>query len=341
MPSRNRARVICRDFRRPSSVRRVIPSWLSRSSRSRYSVETCATRLMRTASTSASLASTSRRAASVRAASLPHRSISHAGASDDSGTALADRVPVRIHARRALARCRSAQVDRGKQCRTLEPVLRARELDPFDGDQKVAAAREGLVDQCVQLGHREHLRPGLIGKARGLCCRGRAGAMRPLLRHGDFGGDKGRRLTSREQHGREQQQPSHRAAPGASARMPKNTAYSSGTTTSVSAVAKIRPNMIVTAMLRKNGSASKRRHAQHGGRGTEEYRPRAARRGVDDRLVPRLAGANLGVDLVHQHDRVLDQHAGQAEEAQDRHELERRLEQQQTDRDTRPRPAAP
>ena len=39
-------------------------------------------------------------------------------------------------------------------------------------------------------------------------------------------------------------------------RMPKTTAYNSGTTTRVRPVAKIRPNMMVTAMLRKNGSTS-------------------------------------------------------------------------------------
>jgi hypothetical protein len=61
-----------------------------------------------------------------------------------------------------------------------------------------------------------------------------------------------------------------------------------------------------------------RDHAEHGGRGGEDHRPEARDGRLHGRLEAREPALDIEVDLVEQHQRVLDHHAGQAHRAQKR-----------------------
>ena len=92
--------------------------------------------------------------------------------------------------------------------------------------------------------------------------------------------------------------------------------------------------MMVIAMATKKASNSSGIMPSAVVEGRHRDRPQAADAGIDDGRHQVLALAALQVDLVDQHDGVLDQHAHQAEETEQRHEAERLVGREQSHRDT-------
>lgn len=74
-------------------------------------------------------------------------------------------------------------------------------------------------------------------------------------------------------------------------------------------------------------------HAGDGRDGGHEHGPRAGHRGLDDRPLERGARTVLGIDLVDEHDDVLDDHAQQPQPSGNGEETEVKVREQHPDRD--------